>query len=284
MTTSAPTLPRPARRHVGAGRRRQPMSRPDQPTDQRPPVAEGAAPDGVAEPGIADLPDRPVAPIILRYFGCEADMIGVNSDYFVVGDDDAADVLLPPEMRPEGGGVRLRFSRGAEGWRLSPAEGRSVYVNQACVTGLTALRSGDVVRLEAAGPGVQFTVMHQNAEPLASLAARFAPRLLSESDGEADTPRKPSGWRDPNAAGDPRRFGPAAAETQTGDAPSGGRLFADALAVLREPAGLVAVMLTVATIGVIVLAVLAWLGEPPPDVGATDVKIAAPQSDTATNP
>ena len=152
--------------------------------EKRPAADPGAAPavrpadNDVASPRIDDIPKKPEAPIVLRWFGCEADLIGANSDHFSVGDDDRADYQLPGPLRLATP-VLLRFSRGSEGWRVSPADELPVYVNQTRSVGLTQLRSGDVVRLIPGGPGLQFTIVHQGAEPLAKLATRYAPQLIA---------------------------------------------------------------------------------------------------------
>lgn len=130
----------------------------------------------VAEPQV-DIPNRPAAPVVIRFFGCDAEMVGVNKDFFTLGDSAECDVQFPAALRRDGQTV-LRLGRAAEGWRLNCPTGITYYVNQEVVASSANLRSGDVIRMTPGGPGFQFTILNQNAEPLAKLAARYAPRLV----------------------------------------------------------------------------------------------------------
>lgn len=141
------------------------------------------------QPDVGDIPQRPDSPAVIRFLGCDAEMAGLNTDYFTIGRTDDSDLKLPDAL---GGSpsLLLRFSRGPEGWRLSPSEHQPVFVNQELVDGLTSLRSGDVIRFAPAGPGMQFSIVHQNATPLSNLIARYAPRLLGDNaDNERTAPR-----------------------------------------------------------------------------------------------
>jgi hypothetical protein len=110
----------------------------------------------------------------VRFFGCGGDLQGVNGDYFTVGDSGGEDISLPAALRREGP-TKLRFSRGAERWRVTAADNLPLYVNQRRTVGLTDIVSGDVVRLKPGGPGLQFLMRQQDAT-LARLATRLAPR------------------------------------------------------------------------------------------------------------
>jgi serine/threonine protein kinase len=147
--------------------------------------------DSETEPSAKDIPYRPtignaLAPVVLRYIGCDADMVGVNKDFFTMGDALGCDVVFPAELSREGT-VVFRLGRAAEGWRLNCPSGRTFYVNQQVVSASANLRSGDIIRFIPGGPGIQFTIINQNAEPLAKLVARFAPRLVQSDSQENDT-------------------------------------------------------------------------------------------------
>lgn len=139
-----------------------------------------------------DIPQRPSAPIVLRFFGCGEEMLGVNGDYFTVGDTGEEDYALPDAVRAPST-YKLRFSRAAEGWRLTAADEQPYYLNQQCVSGLSPLRSGDVIRLAPGAAGIQFAIVHQHAESLAKLTARFAPRLLRGESEASPAAAEPSG-------------------------------------------------------------------------------------------
>lgn len=119
-------------------------------------------------------PSPAATPILVRFFGCGDDLRGVNGDYFTVGDSGDEDVLLPPALR-RSGPTKLRFSRGAEGWRVTAADNLPLYVNQRRTMGLTDIQSGDVIRLAPGGPGMQFLLRQQDAT-LTRLAGRLAPK------------------------------------------------------------------------------------------------------------
>ena len=138
---------------------------------------------------IESIPNKPTAPVVLRCFGCESEMIGVNADRFTIGGADA-DVTLPEGVMGSEPN-RLQFARSAEGWRVSSLDGVGFFVNQSYVENVAPLRSGDAVRLVASGPGFQFTIFHPNAESIGTLASRYAPRLLSAV-AKAKSPAAPA--------------------------------------------------------------------------------------------
>ena len=131
---------------------------------------------------------RPDAtPILVRFFGCGEDLRGVNGDYFTVGDSGVEDVPLPAALRRLGP-TKLRFSRGAEGWRVTAADNLVIYVNQRRTIGLTDITSGDVIRLSPGGAGMQFLVRQQDAT-LTRLAGRLAPkRPVAPVEGDGTKP------------------------------------------------------------------------------------------------
>lgn len=129
---------------------------------------------------LADLPRRPAAPILLRPCGGLGDAIGMNTDCFTVGTVEGVDAPLPESVRPAGN-VKLRFVRAAEGWRVALVEGSSLFVNQSLCRNASSLEAGDLLRFVPGGPGLQFTLVPDRAEPLARLAARYAPQLLGSS-------------------------------------------------------------------------------------------------------
>lgn len=167
-----------------------------------PPPGEGTA-QSIEDIQIGDIPDRPAAPVILRFVGANAEMVGLSTDYFSIGNQNGCEVKLPAEM-DRGSPVLLRFSRGVEGWRVSVPEDFSFFLNQERCTGLTPLRSGDVIRLSPGEAGVQFTIVHQNAEPLSKLVGAFAPRLLGQQGQTSGAGAREA--QAPDDAAAPRRF------------------------------------------------------------------------------
>jgi len=147
-------------------------------------------------------PSPAATPILVRFFGCGDDLRGVNGDYFTVGDSGDEDVPLPPALR-RSGPTKLRFSRGAEGWRVTAADNLPLYVNQHRRVGLTDIQSGDVVRLVPGGPGMQFLLRQQDAT-LTRLAGRMAPKRVAVAAAEEGAAKpqaapisadaKPKGW------------------------------------------------------------------------------------------
>ncbi|MEO0528936.1 MAG: hypothetical protein AAF266_00015 [Planctomycetota bacterium] len=128
------------------------------------------------------------SPILLRFFGCSDERVGLNGDYFTVGNSAEDDVNLPSSME-EQAGTRMRFSRGAEGWRVTVAEDLPFYLNQSRHQGLTPLRSGDAIRLTPGGSGFQFLVRQQQDASLAKLIARHAPRMAKAPEASSSPAR-----------------------------------------------------------------------------------------------
>lgn len=147
--------------------------------------------EGQDAPRPEDIPDRPAAPVVLRFLGDSRDMHGVNKDVFTIGEHEDCDVRWNFGAAAGVESPVLRFGRGAEGWRVNSLTGGAFYVNQEHVSPSSALRSGDVIRCRPGGAGVQFTILNQNVEPLTKLAARFAPRLLQQPT-EAKQPPSPA--------------------------------------------------------------------------------------------
>lgn len=133
---------------------------------------------------IEDIPNRPATPVVIRFLGCDAEMVGVNKDFFTVGDATDCDIAFPEAMKIDGR-TMLRIGRAAEGWRLNRPSGIPFYLNQEVATRSVSLRSGDVIRLLPGGPGMQFNILNQNSETLSTLIARYAPRLTQSTSGEA---------------------------------------------------------------------------------------------------
>jgi serine/threonine-protein kinase len=183
----------------------------ERPRPAPPPVAASAD-----QPKMDDIPNRPSAPVVIRFLGCDSEMIGVNKDFFTLGDAPECDVQFPSEMRRDGQTI-FRLGRAAEGWRLNCPPGITYYVNQQIAAAATNLRSGDIVRVAPGGPGLQFTILNQNAEPLSKLASRYAPRLVQPAADVA--PPKPAapalitaGSNAPRSAAPPRSAAAAPAK------------------------------------------------------------------------
>lgn len=134
--------------------------------------------------------EDPKSPILLRFVGLPKSPVGVNGDYFTVGDTGDENITLPQAMRGPAT-TRLRFSRGAEGWRVTMPDDRPFYVNQRRTTGLSPVESGDVVRFAPGGLGLQFTIRQQQDTSLAKLAARHAPTLLKQGANVGDDEQEP---------------------------------------------------------------------------------------------
>jgi serine/threonine-protein kinase len=144
---------------------------------ERPRPAPAPLAGPAEQPKMDDIPNRPSAPVVIRFLGCDSEMVGVNKDFFTLGDAPDCDVQFPTAMRRDGQTV-FRLGRAAEGWRLNCPAGITYYVNQQVASSAANLRSGDIIRISPGGPGLQFTILNQNAEPLSKLAARYAPRLV----------------------------------------------------------------------------------------------------------
>lgn len=131
--------------------------------------------------------DTPSSPILVRYVGIHADPIGVNGDYFTVGNTGNDDIPLPQLMQSRND-TRIRFSRGAEGWRVTLADEQAFFINQQRTSGLSPIETGDVVRFSPGGLGLQFTLIQQQEESFAALAARHAPELLKRENSPTAPP------------------------------------------------------------------------------------------------
>ena len=169
------------------------------------------------QPKLEDIPNRPAAPVVIRFIGCDSEMVGVNKDFFTLGDSADCDVQFPAALRGSGQTV-LRLGRAAEGWRLNCPAGITYYVNQEVVASSANLRSGDIIRMAPGGPGLQFTILNQNAESLSKLAARYAPRLVQPGSEAALKAAPPALLTAGNHA--PRAQAPAPPQRPSAAAPS----------------------------------------------------------------
>lgn len=214
-------------------------------------------------PRLEDLPTKPKTPIILRPFGCEGEMIGMNTDCFTLGTIEGVDAPLPAALASRDNPTKLRFVRAAEGWRVALVEGLSLYVNQTLCDSSTPLQAGDVLRMVPGGPGLQFTLTHDKAEPLVRIAARHAPRLLR---GTHEAP--PSRLTDPVASAADRVAAPKPSAPETPqEAPSTETLSGEKTSWWYWIGGLIALA--------ILLALLPLLASPKPDPQESNEPAAA---------
>ncbi len=70
--------------------------------------------------------------------------------------------------------------RSPEGWIVSRVIGDSIFINQRLLEDKLVLRSGDIIRLSAIGPDVQFT-LQSGGLAVKSLASRFLPAQTASS-------------------------------------------------------------------------------------------------------
>lgn len=103
------------------------------------------------------------------------EMTGTDLSRFCVGYGDDCLVRFQSD-KPSEAQPRVVFSRGSDGWSVHSEHDGSVYVNERVLNEERPLRSGDIIRLSADGPDVQFTLQSGGFD-IQQLVKRFLPEL-----------------------------------------------------------------------------------------------------------
>jgi len=101
------------------------------------------------------------------------EMIGTDLSEFSVGFSDECLVCFQSDKQTDGP-VRVVFSLSSDGWIIRPENDGRVYVNEHFLSEERPLRSGDIIRLSANGPDLQFTLQSGGID-VRQLANRFLP-------------------------------------------------------------------------------------------------------------
>lgn len=119
--------------------------------------------------------ERPATGIVLAIAsGARAgEMVGTNDSEFFIGFDHDCFVRFSGEQYPDIN-AKLLVRRGPDGWSALRVRGESTFINQRLLEEKATLRSGDMLRLSARGPDVQFT-MQSGGVAIRSLVNRFLP-------------------------------------------------------------------------------------------------------------
>lgn len=89
---------------------------------------------------------------------------GFDQDQIIIGGQPDCDVQFDPVRDPQAAEMRLVLRRIVDGWNIQSLGGGAPLVNQQTLSGTVRLRTGDVVRLSAAGPDVRFSVVSHLSE------------------------------------------------------------------------------------------------------------------------
>ena len=87
----------------------------------------------------------------------QGETITILQPPFLVGNVPEDDFYVDPTETPEAAGRKLRLDFHEEGWELVNLGHGEVMVNQEVVAKRCRLRSGDVIRISAAGPELKFS-------------------------------------------------------------------------------------------------------------------------------
>ena len=146
-----------------------------QPTQAAKPVAAAPSAD-VKRPAFAsDVLERPATGVVLAIAsGPRAgEMFGTNDTEFFIGFHPDCLLRFSQDQYPYASS-KVMCRRTSEGWMVSRVIGENTFVNQRLLEDKLVLRSGDVIRLTARGPDVQFT-MQSGGLAIKSLVSRFLP-------------------------------------------------------------------------------------------------------------
>ena len=99
--------------------------------------------------------------------------MGTNDTEFFLGFHPDCVLRFSHDQYPNSG-AKVLCRRGPEGWIVARVIGETTFVNQRLLEDKLVLRSGDVIRLSARGPDVQFT-MQSGGLAIKSLVSRFLP-------------------------------------------------------------------------------------------------------------
>ena len=129
----------------------------------------------------SDVIERPATGVVLAIAsGPRAgEMFGTNDTEFFIGFHPDCMLRFSSEQYPSASG-KVMCRRGSEGWMVSRVSGDNLFVNQRLLEDKLVLRSGDVIRLSARGPDVQFT-MQSGGLAIKSLVSRFLPAQSSQT-------------------------------------------------------------------------------------------------------
>jgi len=214
-------------------------------SSQKPAVAASAE---AKRPAFAsDVLERPATGVVLAIAsGPRAgEMFGTNDTEFFIGFHPDCLLRFSQDQYPYASS-KVMCRRGSEGWVVSRVIGENTFVNQRLLEDKLVLRSGDVIRLTARGPDVQFT-MQSGGLAIKALVSRFLPpqnlgrpnqvsgRTTAAPGVEARTAPRPPGSAAPVAAG-PRRPGNSAEARPASPAASSRELVgAQAVAAPKPP-------------------------------------------------
>ncbi len=124
----------------------------------------------------SDVIERPATGVVLAIAsGPRAgEMFGTNDTEFFIGFHPDCMLRFSSDQYPNAS-AKVLCRRGPEGWMVSRVIGENTFVNQRLLEDKFVLRSGDVIRLSARGPDVQFT-MQSGGLAIKSLVSRFLPQ------------------------------------------------------------------------------------------------------------
>jgi serine/threonine protein kinase len=149
---------------------------------------------------VSDVLERPATGIVLAIAsGPRAgEMLGTNDGELFIGYDHTCMLRFSPEQYPDVT-TKVLLRRGQEGWYALRVSGDTAFVNQNKIESKCTLRSGDIIRLTAQGPDIQFT-MQSGGVAVRSLVERFlAPpaqstgQPLRPTSAETSRPLQPAG-------------------------------------------------------------------------------------------
>lgn len=107
------------------------------------------------------------------------EMIGTDLSEFSVGFSDECLVCFQSDKQTDGQ-ARVVFSRSSDGWFIRPENDGRVYVNEHFLSEERPLRSGDIIRLSANGPDLQFTLQSGGID-VRQLAKGFHPGQTAQN-------------------------------------------------------------------------------------------------------
>lgn len=122
------------------------------------------------------------------------EMIGTDLSRFSVGYHDDCLVRFQSD-KPSEAQARVVFLRGPDGWSVCSEQDGRVYVNEQALSEERPLRSGDIIRLSANGPDLQFTLQSGGFD-IPQLVKRFLPEQPTATEVRAPMPA--SGLREEN--------------------------------------------------------------------------------------
>ena len=101
------------------------------------------------------------------------ELFGTDAESILIGYGQDCDIIFSSEQYPHSN-AKLNVHRRQDGWYAERVAGEMVFVNQEELDDFKPLRSGDVLRLSARGPDVQFT-LQSGGKSLDELVALLLP-------------------------------------------------------------------------------------------------------------